>query len=558
MNNRWKWFFGIIVGLLLIIFFTWQVVKNVKIKKYLQQTAETELNKLWPERVNFSFEGVRFKFLQNEIDLKGVKFQIFGEDKNDTLASLNLNRLTVNWLSYRNLLKRDTIKIQNISFNQLNSDFPIDFEKIKPKKPADSKEKKQFKIQIEAINFANSSLFFYETKGEQNGKIDLKYDIHIENVYFDSDINPTIQNTNLKSVKVELRDLNYFLSDGFHHLSAESITLEPLKGEAFIRKLIFKPIYQWSKFAALKKVQKDHITLIADSIWFSGFEIPDTVAIIGCEIGLKNPEIYVHKDKNYEIPDDRFVPILIDKLEAAELPIFVKKLIIENMQLDYKELPKDGEGTGHFYFTEMNGIIENITNIKDSVENLDEKTLNILATAKTFGKGLLDADIRYALQSTNGYFEVKGSLAPMQLDEANEIISPLAPMKVKRGKIDKLEFYFMGDRESNTGEMVFKYSELKIEVETQKDKSLKDDLLTFVANIAVPEYNPKPNGKLRVGKIEMPKRDTRRSMFKYWVDSLMSGFKSTIGVSEAKEIEENESENSGKGFWGKLGFGKNK
>lgn len=556
MNNQWKWFFGIILGLLLIVFFTWQIVKNVKIEKYLQQTTETELNKLWPQRVNFSFEGIRFKFLQKEIDLKGVQFQIFGESKSDTLASLNLNKITVKWHSYKNLIKRDTIKIQNISFIQLNSDFPIDFEKIAPIKQDDTEGKKSVKILIDRIKFTNSSLFFYENKGAQEGELYSKYDINIENIYYDSNIKSTLENSNLKSVKVELSDLNYFLTDGFHQLSADQITLEPLKGEGFIRNILFKPIHKWTKFAALKKEQKDHITLKADSIWFNGFQMPDTLAFIGKEIGLKNPELYVHKDKNYPIPEDRFVPILVDKLEQTEFPIYVKKLIVDNMFLDYKEFPEGGGERGHLFFSNLNGVIDNITNIKDSVENLEQKTLNILADGRFFGKGLLKADIRYALQSVNGDFSIEGSLSPMQLEETNELINPLAPLKIRKGKIDQLEFYFSGVRTRSKGEMLFKYSELKVDVNMSDDIKFKNDILTLFANIVVPEFNPKPNGKLRIGFIEMTERDTRRSMFKFWVDNLLSGFKSTVGITNALEIEEDEDDNKGKGFWGKLGFGK--
>ncbi len=558
MNNQWRWFFGIVLGLTLIIFITWQIVKNVKVEKYLQQTAETELNKLWPDRVHFSFDGIRFKFLQKEIDLKDVKFQIFSENRQDTLANLNLQKLTVKWHSYKNLIKRDTIKIQHIDFYQLATDFPTDFNKIKPRKQDDSGKSNPFKIQIGRINFTNSSLFFYDNRGAQKGEIKSKYNILVENIYYDSEIQPTLKNTNVTTIDVELNDLNYFLADGFHQLTADKISLQPLEGNGFISNLLFKPIYKWSKFAALKKERKDHMTLKTDSIWFVGFKTPDTLAFVGQEIGIKNPELYIHKDKNYPIPDDRFVPILVDKLEQTDFPIYIKKFIVDNMYLDYKELPEGGNKRGHLFFNNLNGEIENITNIKDSVQNLEEKTLKIAADAKFFGKGMLKADIRYALQSVNGDFTIEGSLTPMKLEETNELISPLAPMKIRKGTVDQLEFYFSGGRTSSKGEMVFKYSELKVDVITNEDKKFKDDILTLFANLVVPEFNPKPNGKLRIGQIYVAERDTRRSMFKFWVDNLVSGFKSTVGISDAAEIEENENDNSGKGFWGKLGFGKSK
>ena len=48
--------------------------------------------------------------------------------------------------------------------------------------------------------------------------------------------------------------------------------------------------------------------------------------------------------------------------------------------------------------------------------------------------------------------------------------------------------------------------------------------------------NPRNNGRFRVGKIEFV-RDTRKSMFSYWSNSLVSGFQSTVGVKKASRIE---------------------
>lgn len=136
-------------------------------------------------------------------------------------------------------------------------------------------------------------------------------------------------------------------------------------------------------------------------------------------------------------------------------------------------------------------------------------------------------------------------------------MSKSAPVKIISGNVDELFFSYSGGNKAVIGEMEFKYSDLKIKFHEIINKDEQGDkALSWLANIALSQENPRKNGKFRVGKIQFT-RDTRKSMFSYWSNSLVSGFQSTVGIGKAARIEKlDKDENKDKNLWQKMGFGK--
>jgi hypothetical protein len=104
--------------------------------------------------------------------------------------------------------------------------------------------------------------------------------------------------------------------------------------------------------------------------------------------------------------------------------------------------------------------------------------------------------------------------------------------------------------------MQFKYSDLKIEFNKILNEEEKGDkTLSWLANIVLSEQNPRKNGRFRVGEIQF-NRDSQKSMFSYWSNSLVSGFQSTVGMGKPARIEKLEQQKDDRSFWQKIGFGK--
>ncbi|MBK6266308.1 hypothetical protein JKA74_14775 [Marivirga sp. S37H4] len=557
MNNKTQWFLGILFGFILLIFLSWQLVKNLKIKKYVENTIQSELNKFWPERIDFEIDKINFNFFSKKASVSDINFLILDGQEGDSLASVSIGKITVDWESYKNFFSNDTIKIISVNLDRVVSNGPFDFEKLNTQTSDTTKSGSKFKIQVNEITISNSEMRFYEQKPEQKGQLFTKYKVHVKDVFYDNEKDFKPLEKGIGEAYVYLDETDYYLPDGFHRLQIAESNFEPLSGKLTIKNVLFQPIYDWVKFASLKEVLSNHITFKADSISLKGMDISLEKSFLGEEIRVYQPSLTVMRDKNYILPDDRFVPIFVDKIEQMEMPVFIRKVLVENMYLEYVEKPDGKQKTGKIYFTELNGTIDNITNIADSVTKL-EASLNINASTKVFGQGLLTAEITYGLQTKNGAFGAKGSLKTMGLIHFNEFLDDVFPVKIKEGQADVVYFNFGGTRTQSSGEMRFKYSNLKIEVDTKdKENNLQDNALSFLANIALAQNNPRPNGKFRVGKIEF-ERDTRKSMFNFWAASVVSGFKSTLGATPPAAIEKEFTEKEDENFWQKLGFGKNK
>lgn len=559
MNKKTKWFLGIFFGLILLIIIAWQLIKNLKIEKYLEDKAQTELNKLWPNRVNFEFGDLTFQFFSKKASISDISLTIYTESGTDTLANLKIDRLTANWASYKDFFTDDTIKVKALQFDKVVSDVPFDFEKLKPQKSDSSSKGNPFKIAVDAIQFSNSNLNFYKERGEQAGQLTSTYELLIEEVFYDSDKAFKPADGGIGAIELKTSNTDFYFPDGFYRVQVGNTIFRPLAGEAQINDVLLKPIYDWKEFAARKEVLTSYIALKVDSIQLKDILIPESnmKTAIAEEIRVYQPSLSVLRDKNYVLPDDRFVPIIIDQLEEMELPVFIRNVLVEKMFIEYIEKPDGKQTTGRITFNDLSGNISNITNIADSVEALDAP-LVILASAKIFNKAVLSAEIVYQLQTKNGDFSATGSLKPMQLTEFNEFIGNVLPVNIQSGQNDGIYFTFGGTRYSTTGRLRFRYSDLKINVDSEKIESeFVKKSLAFVANVALTKHNPRPNGKYRIGQISF-ERDTRKAMFHYWAQSAVSGIKSTLGASAPAEVIENVDTNEEDSFWNKLGFGKNK
>ncbi len=74
------------------------------------------------------------------------------------------------------------------------------------------------------------------------------------------------------------------------------------------------------------------------------------------------------------------------------------------------------------------------------------------------------------------------------------------------------------------------YHDLKIKVinrQTDETTGLKEQLMSFIANMVVIDENPKPGKEVREGIIDF-ERDPEKFVFNYWVQSILTGVKSSL------------------------------
>ena len=149
----------------------------------------------------------------------------------------------------------------------------------------------------------------------------------------------------------------------------------------------------------------------------------------------------------------------------------------------------------------------------------------------------LSVNFNFDLQSAKGAFTYNGALGAIDGSVINRLTVPLALLQLKTGKVQKLDFKVDADNNQAHGTMHLFYTDLHIEALKRKngENNLdKKDLLSALANTFVINNNNPENGKLRIGKIQYT-RPADVSFFGSIWKSLLSGLKSSAGVSAAKE-----------------------
>jgi hypothetical protein len=545
----------ILLSSIVTVFIAWQMLKELKIKAYVVDSINSELNAYFEDSVHFQMDDFYFRFLEKKIILEQVKINLIAVQK-DTLASVELPNLSISWDNYTETFRDQFYNFRTLELKKAKVLLPFDFEKIKTTKAARPSFEGRFTLEIKDFLVEGGEILFYDEHNTKTGRVNAEYDLFAQDLKFNKGEIPNKFQDVASNIFLEFKNLTYYLPDSLHKVEIEKLAFNLFNRDVTLKKAHFTSIHSPEKFAQLKKEQANYLDISLDSIRLNTVRWRGDSMISINTIFTNQVDLIVRKDKNYPLPNDRFVPILVEQLKNSELSIDVRNLTIQNMNLRYFEIPNGTQEMGNVRISNIQGEIENITNRKDSIKKYGPY-LVINASGDLYDEGKLTAEIRYNLNSKYGYFQVKGSLEPMSISKINQYMSKSHPVEVKSGKVDELRFNYAGGNNSVTGEMEFKYSDLKIQFRKILNEEEKGDkLLSWLANVALSQDNPKKNGRFRVGKIEF-RRDTRKSMFSYWTNSLVSGFQSTVGMEKPAEIRNlKKEEKTDQNLWQKIGFGK--
>ncbi|EJF07981.1 hypothetical protein [Pontibacter sp. BAB1700] len=115
----------------------------------------------------------------------------------------------------------------------------------------------------------------------------------------------------------------------------------------------------------------------------------------------------------------------------------------------------------------------------------------------------------------------------------NPILEPTTFISVKEGSLQKSDFSMELYRNKATGNLNVRYQNFKVDVLTKDDdkrQSFGKKILSKVANkIVITSDNPKQGEELRPGDIQVV-RAKSRSVFNFWKDCLVSGFRTAAGI----------------------------
>lgn len=354
-------------------------------------------------------------------------------------------------------------------------------------------------------------------------------DFHCSLVNCQLDFPITFQSsTSCEDIQLSFRSFQNYFAGHSQLLMLDTLSLEGKEKRFSIGSIQLLPQYPKTDFVIKNPRHSDWTEIKAGGINCHGFDILHYIEKQTLNIDsiiVKSAQISTYKNRQIQQPQ-HVKKLFYESVQQFPIPLSIRRTQLENIEVKYQELAKNGPYPGTITFKNLEGSLYDLTNIVHK----DHSHFTLKATGELMGKGRLTATFQFPVDSLNKHFEVKGDLSSMEIAALNPMIEPLTKIKITSGEVNKLTFKINGNSQKAEVYMTFLYDDLKVRLLKEKDGEWKERsfLTNLVNGIILIENNPNQKG-IRSVK-ESAERDPYRSQFNYIWRTLLSGLKKTIGI----------------------------
>jgi hypothetical protein len=253
------------------------------------------------------------------------------------------------------------------------------------------------------------------------------------------------------------------------------------------------------------------------------------------KVTIDQPKLWAYRDQRLPFPENHFPPMLHKILIDSNIPISIDSVEVKNGSVKVETQPPFGEKTAIIAFSEVGAIITNITNLPEEIG--DNNKMNMKATALVQDAGQLTNDIDFSLDDPDYSFFMDVSLGKMDLRALNDLIEPLASVRIKSGRMRRMDIMAIGNEHYAYGNLDFLYRKLRISIldkKEQDNQNLGHAIESFLANEIIIKKNNDYPFPHRQGQLFFV-RDNTRSIFNYFGKIALSGILTSVGVKSNRK-----------------------
>lgn len=311
-----------------------------------------------------------------------------------------------------------------------------------------------------------------------------------------------------------------------YRLAAATLAYTSSTGLLRADSLHLQPLFEKGEFARRVGVETDRIDLLLPLLELRGV---DHDALVSGE-GLRARALHM-EDLNLDVLRDRRLPggqpevkpLPADRLRHVGVPLAIDSLFIDAETIAYAEHQNlvDEPGRIHFKDVQIRG---------GPLSTLSPATLSLSMGARFMGTTPMEFQAEFPASGEEGTHRLHGSVGALELSSLNAQLQRLAFIRIRSGRIHRLDFDMRLDRQRSSGEVVMDYEGLNVEVmdradpEVARGQALKSLLLNA---LVVKENNHEP--PLRRGEVDFERLEDK-SIFNYWWKSILSGILDSIGI----------------------------
>jgi hypothetical protein len=322
-----------------------------------------------------------------------------------------------------------------------------------------------------------------------------------------------------KNEKTIVQWKNFYYDKAAQRLSLDSFSFVPvLSRDAFVAASPFQTDYMTLHTASVRMTQFDLDQYLADSIFRMG------------DLQISRPVFTSYRDKRPPFNAGIIKPLPSKLIQKIPLKLSVDTIKIQDGRVVYTELNDKTNETGVVPVTRISGDVFPIRNI-----NLNKQdTLRIRLNGYLLDTAWIRLRTRESYADSQSGFLITLRMRPGSLLYLNEILEPLASIKLQSGYLDTLVMRAVGKDHLSLGEMRMFYHGLKIQFlrnGTEAKKRFLTGLMTFIAN----SFVIKRENSKKTGVVYFPRlRD--RSFINYYIKIAMSGVASSVGAKKNKKL----------------------
>jgi len=332
----------------------------------------------------------------------------------------------------------------------------------------------------------------------------------------------------------EGQDFSHSLEKGHYLLNVEQYGYSHKDRHAYFDNVKLDPQLDRLAYSSTLEFQKDWFDVFVSSITMEGLQAEAALTDKHYKLEklvLDGVEADIFRDKHVLFDSTQRRQLPQGQLKSLGMVFNIDSLLLKG-NITYSERPGTTNRIAGIDFTNLDGAIINMA----SRDSLYELPMYLHAKGKILGSGNFAANVTFDMTKPKHPFRFSGKVGPMDLKTMNELLFPIANIKVKSGESQEASFIFDGDDDVASGTIDFRYKKLKISIlnsKTHDRQGFTQNLKTFFANsFVIHKSNPRLFN-FREGVI-FYKRDKKRAVFNFWSKAILSGAVSSVGINRSQ------------------------
>lgn len=337
---------------------------------------------------------------------------------------------------------------------------------------------------------------------------------------------------------VQIDEQQFMLPDSLHEIRFDNIIFSSEQPNLVVNGFHYNTIPAKYEYGNTLGVQRAWLDIKSRKIEIFHLDYPaliDDRNLKADKLVSSGFQVSGFKDKRVPEDPDFRPPMPSEFIFSLPNQVVVDTIALNKAGINFEILQKGASKPGYITFTDLNAEVYGLTNKNELLQQ--DPIVNMRAQATVMNEGFLVANFKFNfLEQTHSYNAV---MSEMDLQALNPILVPVAFVRIRSGNMNRLQFEAEASHSYSKGEMAFKYDDLKISVINKKKvgeedpKEVNDAIASFFANtFLVNRKNPRLFS-FKKGNIYY-ERDSTKSIFHYWAQSVITGMISSIGAKSYK------------------------